>query len=64
MCSIIANIITKSEDLADIRKMFLKLDKNNDGFLTLEELRDNYRDLAEICLVDERNIEAMLKACD
>jgi len=64
VCSIIANIVTKSEDLSEIRNMFLHLDKNNDGFLTLDELRDNYKDLAKICLVDERNVEKMLKACD
>ena len=34
VCSIIANLQTKAEDLSELREMFTRLDKNNDGFLS------------------------------
>ena len=43
VCSIIANLQTKAEELADVREMFLKLDTDNNGFLTLEELEAGER---------------------
>lgn len=46
VCSIIANLQTKAAELNEVRKMFLKLDANNDGFLTLDELRAGYEDLS------------------
>lgn len=46
VCSIIANLQTKAEDLRDVREMFIKLDANNDGHLTLDELRAGFADIA------------------
>ena len=34
VCSIIANLQTKAEDLSELREMFTRLDTNNDGFLS------------------------------
>ena len=64
MCSIIANLQTKAEDLREVREMFLKFDANNDGFLTLEELKDGYADIAQILNVDEPDVEEMLRGAD
>ena len=44
--------------------MFLKFDANNDGFLTLEELKDGYADIAQILNVDEPDVEEMLRGAD
>lgn len=64
VCSIIANLQTKAEDLREVREMFLKFDANNDGFLTLEELRTGYSDIAQILNVDEPDVEEMLRGAD
>lgn len=44
--------------------MFLKFDANNDGFLTLEELRSGYSDIAQILNVEEPDVEEMLRGAD
>ena len=64
VCSIIANLQTKAEDLKEVREMFLKFDANNDGFLTLEELRSGYSDIAQILNVEEPDVEEMLRGAD
>jgi len=46
VCSIIANLQTKAEDLAEVREMFLKLDADNNGFLTLDELEAGMQDIS------------------
>lgn len=48
ICSIIANMQTKAQDLNEIRDMFLKLDANSDGFLTLDELENGMNDMCAI----------------
>ena len=48
VCSIIANLQTKAEDLADVREMFIKLDTDNNGFLTLEELEAGMQNISAI----------------
>ena len=55
---------TKAEDLREVREMFLKFDANNDGFLTLEELRSGYAEIAQILNVDEPDVEEMLRGAD
>ena len=64
VCSIIANLQTKAEDLREVREMFLKFDTNNDGHLTLDELRAGYADIAQILNVDEPDVEEMLRGAD
>ena len=44
--------------------MFLKFDANNDGFLTLEELRLGYAEMAQILNVDEPDVEEMMRGAD
>ena len=44
--------------------MFLKFDANNDGFLTFEELKSGYAEIAQILNVDEPDVEEMLRAAD
>lgn len=48
ICSIIANMQTKAQDLKEIRDMFLKLDANSDGFLSLDELENGMNDMCAI----------------
>ena len=55
---------TKAEDLREVREMFLKFDANNDGFLTLEELRLGYAEMAQILNVDEPDVEEMMRGAD
>ena len=43
--SFIANLQTSCEDLQDLNAMFLKLDKNNDGLLSTEELKEGMSDI-------------------
>ena len=55
---------TKAEELADVREMFIKLDKNNDGFLSLEELEAGMQDLCAIFHIDEPDVRDMLRSAD
>ena len=52
---------TKAEDLTDIRKIFQMFDTNKDGFLTIEELRSGFAELAYILRTDEADIEDLLQ---
>ena len=64
MCNIIANLQTKAEDLNEVRQMFLKLDANSDGFLTLEELEAGIQDLVQIFNLDEPDVRNILQSAD
>lgn len=44
--------------------MFDKLDANNDGFLSNDELRAGMQDVAGIFHLDEPDVQNMMKACD
>jgi len=48
VCSIIANLHTKAEDLVEMREMFCHLDTNNDGFLSFDELEAGMAGICEI----------------
>ena len=41
VCSILTNLMTKSEDLEDLRQMFIQWDTNNDGSISFDELTSN-----------------------
>ena len=56
VCSIIANLQTKAEDLSEVREMFLKLDTDSNGFLTLEELGAGMQDICQIFHLDEPDV--------
>ena len=64
VCSIIANLQTKAEDLAEMREMFLKLDADSNGFLTLEELEAGMQDISSIFHLEEPDVRDMLRAAD
>ena len=64
ICSIIANLQTKAEELNDVREMFLRFDANNDGFITLDELEAGYAELAQIFNMDEPDLRNLLKSAD
>ena len=56
--------MTKAEDLVEVRKMFISLDTDNNGFLTLDELEAGMRDIARLFELDEPNVRKMFKAAD
>ena len=64
VCSIIANLMTRAEDLVEVRKMFISLDTDNNGFLTLDELEAGMRDIAQLFELDEPNVRKMFRAAD
>lgn len=64
VCSIIANLQIKSEELRDVRQMFIQLDTNADGFLSLEELEAGLQDVAAIFNLEEPDVRDMLRAAD
>ena len=45
VCSILANLLTQSTDLADLREMFVKWDINQDGFISIQELNANMQEV-------------------
>ena len=55
---------TKAEELADVREMFIKLDTDNNGFLTLEELEAGLNDLCAIFHIDTPDVRDMLRSAD
>ena len=64
VCSIIANLQTKAEDLSELREMFTRLDTNNDGFLSQEELENGMADIAQIFHLREPDVRDWIKAAD
>ena len=64
VCSILANLMTKTEDLEDLRKLFLQWDINNDGELSLDELKQNMAAITDIFQISERDVIAMMEKAD
>ena len=64
VCSIIANLQTKAEDLSEMRELFTRLDTNNDGFLSHEELENGMADIAQIFHLREPDVRDWIKAAD
>ena len=64
VCSIIANLHTKAEDLVEVREMFTKLDKDHDGILTMEELEAGMQDICEVFHLEAPDIMTMFRAAD
>ena len=64
VCSIIANLQTKAEELADVRQMFITLDTDNNGFLTLDELEAGMQEISAIFHLEEPDVREMLTAAD
>lgn len=47
-----------------MREMFLKLDADSNGFLTLEELEAGMQDISSIFHLEEPDVRDMLRAAD
>ena len=56
--------MTKTEDLKDLHTMFMQWDTNNDGELSLEELKQNMTDITEVFSLQEADVMAMMKKAD
>ena len=64
VCSILANLMTKTEDLKDLHKLFMQWDSNNDGELSLEELKENMAAITDLFQLQEPDVIAMMKKAD
>ena len=64
MSLIIANLQTKAEDLVEVREMFIKLDKDNDGYVSQAELEQGLQDICDIFHLDAPDVRAMFTAAD
>ena len=64
ICSILANLMTKTEDLGELREMFQKWDINNDGSLSHNEIKTNMAEITQLFSLDEPDILNLLKAAD
>jgi len=64
VCSILANLMTKTEDLKDLHSMFKQWDSNNDGELSLQELKANMADITQLFDLQEPDVLAMMKKAD
>ena len=64
ICSIIANLQTKSQELAEVREMFLRFDANNDGFIDQEELQSVYGELSALFQMEVPDVKTLFAACD
>ena len=56
--------MTKTEDLKDLHKMFMQWDINNDGELSLEEIKQNMAAITDVFALEEHEIIAMMKKAD
>ena len=63
ICSFIAGMMTEEEDIQKIRLVFQKLDRNNDGYLTLPTLKELMRDYGETDLAVEKIFKAIDTEC-
>ena len=64
ICSILANLMTKTEDLGELREMFQKWDINNDGNLSHEEIKTNMAEITQLFSLNEPDILDLLHAAD
>ena len=64
VCSLIANLHTKAAECNEVREMFLKLDVDNDGFLTHDELEAGMAEIAQIFSLDVPDVRSMLRSAD
>ena len=56
--------MTNTNDLADLREMFVKWDTSNDGHLSVEELRENMNDICSLFNLDTPDAEKLMRAAD
>ena len=59
-----ANLLTQSTDLTDLREMFVKWDINQDGFISIQELNANMQEVTNYFQLDAPDIIKMMRAAD
>ena len=59
-----ANMMTNTNDLAELREMFTKWDTSNDGHLSVDELRENMSEICSVFNLDMPDAEKLMKAAD
>ena len=64
VCSILANLLTKTQDLEDLRQMFLQYDTNKDGQISYDELHENMSAICSHFELDEPRVMAMMQQAD
>ena len=64
ICSILANMLSHSNDLSDLNKMFIQWDTSQDGYLSYEELRQNMTQITSLFQIDEPDVLKLMKAAD
>ena len=64
ICSIIANLQTKGNELSACREMFLRFDANNDGFIDQEELAQVYGEISNLFQMEVSDVATLFSACD
>ena len=50
--------------MVEVREMFIKLDKDNDGYVSQAELEQGLQDICDIFHLDAPDVRAMFKAAD
>ena len=56
----IANLQMKSNDLEDMKNMFIKLDTSKDGFLDRDEMEAGMTDILEMFHIEEQDWAEMM----
>jgi len=64
VCSVLANLVTKAEDLKELREVFVSWDTNHDGNLSLGELKANMKEITTFFNLDEPDVRRMMQAAD
>ena len=64
ICSIIANMMTESQELYDTQECFNRWDSNGDGFLTPDEIEENMVEISKHFKMAQPNVRKMIKAAD
>ena len=64
ICSILANMLSHSNDLRDLNKMFVQWDTSQDGYLSYEELSQNMTQITGHFGMNEPDVLKLMKAAD
>ena len=62
--SFMANLQTSADELEDLKKMFIKLDSSKDGYLSVDELRQGFKEVFGDFVDGEMDYDDMIKAVD
>lgn len=62
--SFITNIQVQSDQLKDLKEMFISLDKNKDGMLSQSELENGMSEILTFFNIDEEELRQMVEAID